>query len=615
MPNEEHRAIEERGGSGEGCPVKMQGGKVCGRRSVGPIIDGVAYCLMHMPTGKNDAAFQEEFDAILRAAGDGVADFTEFVFPSANYEKREFRAACLFLRATFMQGVSFSGATFTQGANFGGATFAQGADFTKSKFILDVDFSRTKFMQDSVFSLAEFTRDAYFDGATFTRGALFDFTTFTQTAGFNGASFGQNAHFETAMFMRDAFFERTTFADYACFDGAAFMQKAYFGATRFAQDGSFAAAMFALHAIFFGATFEQRANFMGATFAQDADFAGATFADASFTSATCPQRISFARAKFLGPLEFRHTQFRQDKGGPGRTLPGPIFSLAEFAQPEKVLFYKTYLGQAVFANCDVSRVNFSLVDWRRRKGRGKWMVFEEEVDLEAVPDLSPKERGGNERDYGIIAQLYRQLKKNYDEHKDYWVAGDFHYGEMEMARLAPKPAGALIRRAIGKVLDEPRLNTLRKLRRWWHRHLSLVAWYKYASLYGESYVRPVGCLALVLLLFTFLFPIVGLVGNDTKSPPGGTSATQQTSSQTANNELSYGHFSDFVKAYNGRKWLARPAFFGNSLMTALSVAGFQKELKYEPSYPWGRVLALLELLLTSTLAALFLLAVRRQFRR
>ena len=70
-----------------------------------------------------------------------------------------------------------------------------------------------------------------------------------------------------------------------------------------------------------------------------------------------------------------------------------------------------------------------------------------------------------------------------------------------------------------------------------------------------------------------------------------------------------------MKTFAGRRWLAGPVFFGHSLMAALSVAGFQKELRYEPNYPWGRMLALGELLLTSTLIALFLLAVRRQFRR
>jgi hypothetical protein len=59
----------------------------------------------------------------------------------------------------------------------------------------------------------------------------------------------------------------------------------------------------------------------------------------------------------------------------------------------------------------------------------------------------------------------------------------------------------------------------------------------------------------------------------------------------------------------------RSAFFGNNAMSALSIAGFQKELRYEPRYPWGRALTLVELMLTSTLVALFLLAVRRQFRR
>jgi hypothetical protein len=54
---------------------------------------------------------------------------------------------------------------------------------------------------------------------------------------------------------------------------------------------------------------------------------------------------------------------------------------------------------------------------------------------------------------------------------------------------------------------------------------------------------------------------------------------------------------------------------GNSSLTTVYIAAFQKDLVYEPSYPWGRVLALLEVVLTSTLFALFLLAVRRQFRR
>jgi hypothetical protein len=446
--------------------------------------------------------------------------------------------------------------------------------------------------------------------------------------------------------MRDSFFDMANFAYDSRFEGAAFMQKAYFGLAHFAQDGNFVAATFTLNAHFSGAAFEQRANFTGVTFAQDGDFARATFGgDASFTGTTCTHRISFEQAKFLGRVEFRRTQFRHDKGGPGRNLPGPVFSLAEFSQAEKVVFDRVYLGQALFYRCDVSRVNFSLVTWRRRKGHHKRMLFEEVVSLKAAKDLKPSKGSIDKRRYRLIAELYQQLKKNFDERKDYWTAGDFHYGEMEMKRLTAKTPGRVgrmlgrlhfrIRRAAMRSLIHVGLNrwrakraakrlpeqiglsedTVNDLWRWWHQHFSLVAWYRYTSLYGESYARPLLCLALVLLLFTILFLWPGLDWNEMTPTTASASATHPGPPQAATSELSYRHFSEFVKSYPGRKWLAGPGFFGHSLMTALSVAGFQKELRYEPRSPWGRALALLELPLTSTLIALFLLAVRRQFRR
>ena len=47
----------------------------------------------------------------------------------------------------------------------------------------------------------------------------------------------------------------------------------------------------------------------------------------------------------------------------------------------------------------------------------------------------------------------------------------------------------------------------------------------------------------------------------------------------------------------------------------MDTATFQHNPEYTPSYPWGRVLAIIETLVTSTLSGLFLLAIRRQFRR
>jgi len=494
---------------------------------------------MHIPSGKNDDEFQQEFERILDEAGTGIADFTKFVFPKANYRNREFKARCL-----------FSGATFTQNADFCRATFTRNVDFSYATFTQYADFGWATFMQDANFSHATFTRSANFYRATFTQYADFIWATFTQDADFRWATFTQNADFIDATFMQDANFSQ--------------------------------------------ATFTRNADFRLATFTQYTDFSWATFTqNVDFSWAKLKQAADFSGAKFFEAASFRETTFRRDED----LLPGPVFSLAQFSRPEAGVFYKAYLGHALFHNCDVSKFTFSSVEWRSRNHGGKRMVFEEVAILDDETTAALKSRVGNgdERDYGLIAELYQQLKKNYDERKDYWTAGHFHYGEMEMKRLQSQSENPLAR--------------------WLHRNLGLVAWYKYANAYGESYLRPAVVLFVVLAIFTLLFPWAGL--ELTENPPSSVSvvAGQQTPPAATTSELSYRHFPDFVRAYHGRKWVAAVAFFGNSLMTVLSVAGFQKELRYEPSYPWGRVLALLEVLLTSTLAALFLLAIRRQFRR
>ena len=79
-----------------------------------------------------------------------------------------------------------------------------------------------------------------------------------------------------------------------------------------------------------------------------------------------------------------------------------------------------YLGQALFYNCDVSKVKSSCVTWRQRNAIGKRMIFEEVAFVGAATAL--KSSGiTDERDYVLIAERYQQLKKNYDERKDYWL--------------------------------------------------------------------------------------------------------------------------------------------------------------------------------------------------
>jgi hypothetical protein len=250
------------------------------------------------------------------------------------------------------------------------------------------------------------------------------------------------------------------------------------------------------------------------------------------------------------------------------------------------------------------------VKWRRRKGSGKRMVFEEVVNLEgrATHALRPTLDSFDEREYGLIAETYQQLKKNYDDKKDYWTAGDFHYGEMEMKRLATRQAGFILRVLFGRILGGREVN---RLRRWSHQRLGLVALYKYASQYGESFARPFLWLVGILLLFGALYPIPGLRYDPDRDAQ--VVKTEAAAKTPVAKVLTYGDpYFDGEEKGNLRR--ARLRVFRYGCMTALEIAAFQKEPLFTPT-PTGRLLALAEALLTSTLIALFLLAVRRQFRR
>ncbi|HXR37971.1 MAG TPA: pentapeptide repeat-containing protein [Terracidiphilus sp.] len=543
----DERADREDDAEAAGCPIRMGygSGTPCGRKTH-PAPDGVdeqPACLMHSrDPGKQSGGFFDEFrrvfEGILEEAGEGEAHFEGFVFPRLDFSVREFKAICLFTRATFKQGANFGGATFTQYADFSGATFAQNANFR---------------------------------GATFSRNAHFRRATFTLDADFSGATFTLDAAFREAAFTRDADFHKATFRQVAGFEGSAFM-----------QDADFAWATFTLDANFPRATFTQVANFRRATFKQYANFPRATFTQKpAFGWATFHGLADWRDSRFLDQAEFRHTVFKPSQEG----RPSAVFSFAKFAKPNEVVFDDVDLSRALFHSCDVSELWFTpSVEWGKRRGSHGLAVFEE-----LAADGVAKEYGfqnNGQRDYRSIAQVYQQLKKNYDARLDYWTANEFHFGEMEMKRLAGPTGGSLL-----------------SVRCWLHRNLSFLNGYRIFSSYGNSYSRPAWLLLLFVLAAALAFPIPGLVSatdkcRSDKSAAGCTFRYSWGTKDTRTNNL----------------W-TEAKLIGKSAITAVDTATFQRNSEYTPAYPWGRVLAILETLLTSTLFALFLLAIRRQFKR
>jgi hypothetical protein len=545
------------------CPIRMSyGRRRCGRKlhAAPDGVDEVPVCLMHSKDPRKQSGllfvtFWQEFERILKNAGKNVAHFEHFVFPEFDLCEIKFQATCHFNDATFTQNADFGFAQFKKTVDFQRATFARKANFYNTTFIEKADFSYATFAEDALFYQAHFGQEGHFYSAIFEKDADFKDAEFELDAKFTNATFKKQAKFKSTKFMQDTFFSDTTFERNAYFQGAHFKQDANFNEVIFSQDADFNHAVFEMQTFFTEST----------TFSQTA-----LFADTEFNGT-----VHWQGALFFNRAEFRRTRFEPHD----KDMPSAVFALARFSKPGEVVFDDIDLSRALFHNCDVSQVWFtSSVKWAMREGSRGLAVFDERFPIRFVLGRWVRRERS---DYRAVEQIYHQLKKNYDSRLDYWTANEFHFGEMEMKRLALPTKGPLLR-----------------LRQWWHPRLSLVALYKYASDYGNSYWKPVLWLLGFLVLFAALFPLpdVGL------------------KRQGARQAETYASVWDLQKSYGENLW-KELRLAGKGLITSVDAATFQRSAEYAPSYPWGRVLAILETLLTSSLFALFLLAIRRQFRR
>ena len=633
------------------CSVKMTGHERprCGRpiHPAPPGADERPVCLMHSndPAKQSEGLFEEfwaEFERILETAGEEPAHFEHFIFPQTRLATKEFQASCSFREAEFARGADFRGATFARTVSFSGArfkrdaifaqvTFAQNADFGGATFELGASFSNAIIIMNAKFNNAQFNQHASFRAASFERNARFNHVQFMKRANFAAASFTGNARFLETKFFGDAVFNRATFLGHAsyrrasfllgaAFKSAKFIQAAHFDKatvrgtanytdTSFESDTSFRSTSFGDNVTFSGSEFFRKAVFDRATFAQIADlhgakfFEGATFSGnifgghADFARCDFVSDVRFDTATFLGPASFGlasfggtvdwqsssfmdRVEFRRTKFEKQAEKPSSIFSLAKFARPDQVVFDEVDLSRALFHNCDINEIWFtSSVLWAKRKGNRGLAVFDEIALLGSK--TATKAQKNAPRNPAAVAQIYQQLKKNYDSRLDYLTANEFHYGEMEMKRL-----------------DVPWTGRLLGTRQWFHRNLRLVSLYRLASDYGNNFRKPAAWMILVLLLFATLLPVPGIALKHQAPDFTQTYATVWSKTDQWKPNL--------LRA--SRVW-------AKALITAIDTEAFQRNPEYLPGYPWGRVLAIIATLMNSILFALFLLALRRQFRR
>ena len=351
-------------------------------------------------------------------------------------------------------------------------------DCTGFVFPIDCDFRKRVFKAHS-FRNAVFMGATNFHGARFPSGADFCGATFVGNANFGNSEFGApnkggDALFCWANFQGEADFSHATFHGNARFDSGVV-----------AADGTGEPVI------------TQRTKFVGpARFVQAVFYGAAAFREAvlgnraSFARMACIGRADFRRAKFGGEATFIGATFHEPAAFVGDKQE-PVFSVGHetdfrevtLLRPHQTEFRHAYLGRARFAGTDVRQVDFTGVIWADRKGRNA-------VWDEVGPDLE-----GEKKDYALIHKLYLRLKQNYEEQRDPITAGDFHYGEIHMRPMLPRPTRAGVMGWLER----------NRVWRWLGRKVSFLTLYRWFSGYGESYGRALSWLVGMWALFALLF--------------------------------------------------------------------------------------------------------------
>lgn len=287
--------------------------------------------------------------------------------------------------------------------------------------------------------------------------------------------------------------------------------------------------------------------FIGFVFPASFTFGAAEFSeDASFWAAKFSGKTDFSNSKFLSRTAFisrkRDNKILQ------------IFCLTELETaidftdviiepPDAIVFRDADLTKCRFLGTDLRKAEITNAIWPQIGNR--LGVYDEKTLSKDKPD-----------EWAHVESLYRQLKQNYEDRRDYERARDFHYGEKEMRRRSPKASRGL-------------------------RFLLTLYWA--VSGYGERLLRPLIWAAGVLAISAICYLWWGLLHLRHADP-----------------------VSDPVLHWTN-KW--EVGLYSLKVMTLL------KPTNFEPVGFWGDVINTLQSILGPVLIGLFALAIRQRLKR
>jgi hypothetical protein len=445
---------------------------------------------------------------------------------------------------------------------------------------------------------AVFKEQSSFKGLTFKFEARFDHTKFNEHAWFNGATFGGAAWFNRAAFGGMASFEDVTFSNTSLFLGATFEWLAFFVDTTFVGPAGFEEITFSGDVRFSNSIFSQNVNFDSSRFNGYLEVDQAWFLNTLTLSQNRFDFSSTFSGCYFHKLEYKtHTGERlffngcctlDSRGGEwwdvetNKSTPLPTGVSPPDDEASGVLdfgrqhcaglsFQNMYMGRSDFLGADLGTTRFISCRWKKEGEKGYEQVYLPPNYVEWLAD-------GNPKSMNVVANLYKQLHKNLENDRAFVKAGAFHYREMALRQKQLRAEGGSrekIKAHLAQLWAErwnwagmkARLAQM-KAERENYPEQGLLWLYKGVSNFGESYMKLAMWMLVALIVFPFLAAVVG---------PSAFSDT---------------FFHLFPWAFKGGGGQAVVPLFGGT-----------------------KIVILVGQLTLLTLTALFVMAIRRRFRR
>lgn len=272
----------------------------------------------------------------------------------------------------------------------------------------------------------------------------------------------------------------------------------YFFQSKFYESASFIDTLFNGETEFSGANFDGKVDFLRAKFNFPVDFSDATFGiEAYFSKTRFGAKAEFVGTRFNGRTYFFSSTF-EDIGVFSRTqfadsaffslsprqvtAPRIMFENVLMDRPERIKFENFNFGKTTFMGTNLRSITFHNPQWTHFSPWSTWLNLSYQSILGTRIVLNDETCGYLEKNPEALRILYRDLKANFEDAKDYSDAGDFYYSEMEIRR---------------KIL---RINESR-IWRFFRRFLSPYTLYWLVCGYGERPLRAL--MVFIFLLFGF----------------------------------------------------------------------------------------------------------------